>query len=312
MAKRVLAVFVFGSFRVIKDFMIPEPKPRSLSQLEWSILAILLVSVVLSFIAIPALAGDGLLHVWFLDVGQGDAIFIQAPNGNQILIDGGPDNKVLQELGRIMPFSDHSIDAVVLTHPHADHLRGLIEVLKNYEVGMVLENKIPCNSPECLEWDEVEQRSGTVQAEAGQIIDLGGGAELKVIYARQPDARANAAKNAHDYMLVTKLEYGGESVLLTGDAEKNIEQILAKNPDSQAQFLKIGHHGSKTSTTAQFLNAVKPELAFLELGERNQYSFPHPEVIKRLDDLGIKYYRSDRDGTVELVLDGENYKIKSD
>lgn len=290
--------------------MIPEPKPKSLSRFEWSILAVLLVSTVLSFITVPALAGDGLLHIWFLDVGQGDAIFVQAPNGNQILIDGGPDNKVLQELGRIMPFFDHSIDILILTHPHADHLRGLIEVLKNYEVGKVLENKIPCDSPECLEWDKVEQKSGTVQAEAGQIVDLGSGAELKVIYARQPDIRADAAKNAHDYMLVTELKYSGEALLLMGDAEKNIEQALVANTDLRAQFLKIGHHGSKTSTTAQFLNAVKPVLAFMELGERNQYSFPHPEVLKRLEDLGIKHYRSDIDGTVELVLDSENYKVE--
>ncbi len=209
-----------------------------------------------------------------------------------------------------MPFYDYSIDAVVLTHPHADHMRGLIEVLNNYEVGKVLENKIPCSSPECLEWDRVEQKSETVQAEAGQIIDLGGGAELKVVYARKPDARANAAKNAHDYMLVAELKYGNKSVLLTGDAEKKIEQILASGGNLHAQFLKIGHHGSKTSTTAQFLDAVRPELAFIELGERNQYSFPHPEVVKRLDDLGIKYYRTDMSGTVELVLDGRNYLIK--
>jgi competence protein ComEC len=286
------------------------PKSRKISKLGWSILAILLVSVALSFVAVRALAGDGLLHIWFLDVGQGDAIFIQAPNGNQILIDGGPDNKVLQELGRIMPFFDHSIDMVVLTHPHADHMRGLIEVLKNYQVGEVLENKIPCDSPECVEWDNAEQKTEVVQAEAGQIVDLGGGAELKVIYARQPDARANAAKNAHDYMLVTELEYDGESVLLMGDAEKKIEQALAAGGDLRTQFLKIGHHGSKTSTTAQFLNAVKPELAFLELGERNQYSFPHPDVIKRLEDLGIKYYRTDINGTVELALDGNNFLIK--
>jgi len=290
--------------------MTSSSQPRKLSKLEWSILTILLISVVLSFIAIPARAGDGLAHIWFLDVGQGDSEFIQAPNGNQILVDGGPDNKVLQELGRIMPFYDHSIDAVVLTHPHADHLRGLIEVLKNYEVGRVLENKIPCDSPECLEWDKVEQKSEMVQAAVGQIIDLGEGVELKVIYARQPDARADAAKNAHDYMLVTELEYGSEALLLMGDAEKKIEQTLAVDGNINAQFLKVGHHGSKTSTTAQFLNAVKPEAAFIELGAGNPYGFPHPEVIKRLDDLGIKYYRTDTDGTVELVLDGENYKIE--
>jgi competence protein ComEC len=283
---------------------------RKTSKLEWSIIAILFISAILSFAAVPASAGDGLLHVWFLDVGQGDAIFIQSPNGSQVLIDGGPDGKVLQELGGVMPFYDHSIDVVVLTHPHADHMRGLIEVLKNYEVGRVLENKIPCDSPECVEWDKIEQKSETVRAEAGQAVNLGNGVELEVVYARQPDARANAAKNAHDYMLVAELKYGGESVLLTGDAEKKIEQTLVSRGNLHAQFLKIGHHGSKTSTTAQFLNAVKPELAFMELGERNRYGFPHPDTVKRLEDLGIKYYRTDISGTVELVLDGRNYQVK--
>lgn len=290
--------------------MLAIAQPKKISKLERSLLAILFASTALSFIAIPALAGDGLLHVWFLDVGQGDAIFIQAPNGNQILIDGGPDSKVLQELGRIMPFNDHSIDMLVLTHPHADHLRGLIEVLNNYEVGRILENKIPCDSPECQEWKVVKQRAEAVQAETGQIASLDAGISLRVLYTRQADAGASV-KKAHNYMVVTKLEYGSESVLFMGDAEKNIEQVLAANPDVQAQFLKVGHHGSKTSTTAQFLDAVRPLLAFIELGERNQYSFPHPEVIKRLEDLGIKYYRTDIDGTVELVLDGENYQTKS-
>jgi competence protein ComEC len=287
-------------------------RPQRLSNVEWLAFAVLVASAVLSFLAIPAQAGDGLLHVWFLDVGQGDAIFIQAPNGNQVLIDGGPDNKVLQELGRIMPFNDRSIDMVVLSHPHADHLRGLIEVLKNYEVGLVLENKIPCDSPECQEWHKVEQKSETIQAEAGEVADLGNGVELKVLYSRQPDARANAAKNAHDYMVVTELEYGGETVLFMGDAEKNIEQSLIRaNPDLRAQFLKIGHHGSKTSTTEDFIRVVSPLLAFIEVGARNSYNFPNPDVLTRLENYGIKYYRTDKDGTVELLLDGENYRVKS-
>jgi len=290
--------------------MLPVSQPRKISRLEWSVLAVLTAAAVLSFTAVYALAGDGLLHIYFLDVGQGDAEFVQAPNGTQVLVDGGPDDKVLQELGRIMPFYDRSIDMVVLTHPHADHLRGLIEVLKNYRVGKILENKIPCDSPECLEWDRVEQKSSVVQAAAGQTFSLGGGIELKVIYARQPDARADAAKNAHDYMLVSELEYGGESALFMGDAEKKIEQVLAANGGMGAQFLKVGHHGSKTSTTAQFLDAVKPTAAFIELGAHNSYGFPHPEVIKRLEERGIKYYRTDIDGTIDLELDGENYKIR--
>jgi len=285
-------------------------QPRKVSKLEWSVLSVLIASAVLSFIAVPTLAGDGLLHVWFLDVGQGDAIFIEAPNGNQVLIDGGPSNKVLQELGRIMPFYDHSIDMLVLSHFHADHMRGLIEVLKNYQVGMVLENKIPCGTAECLEWEKSKQKAGDViEAEAGQVADLGGGVKLRIIYVRLADAGANV-KKAHNYVIVAKLEYGNEAVLFTGDAEKNIEQVLAKNPGSEAQFLKVGHHGSKTSTTEGFLWAVRPILAFMELGKDNRYGFPHPEVIRRLEDFGVKYYRTDMDGTIELVLDGENYRIK--
>jgi competence protein ComEC len=287
-------------------------QPQRLSKVEWLAFAVLVASAVLSFLAIPAQAGDGLLHVWFLDVGQGDAIFIQAPNGNQVLIDGGPDNKVLQELGRIMPFNDRSIDMVVLSHFHVDHLRGLIGVLKNYEIGLVLENEIPCNSSECLEWSKIKQKSAIVQASAGQVADLGGGTKLKVIYARQPDARANAAKNAHDYMVVTELEYGGERVLFMGDAEKNIEQALIRaNPDLHAQFLKVGHHGSKTSTTDAFIKTINPLLAFIEVGAYNKYNLPNADVIKRLEGYGIKYYRTDKDGTVELLLDGENYRVKN-
>jgi competence protein ComEC len=284
-------------------------QPRKISKLEWSVLAVLIVAAVLSFAAIPTLAGDGLLHVYFLDVGQGDAIFIQSPNGIQVLIDGGPDNSVLQELGRIMPFHDYSIDMIVLTHPHADHLRGLIEVLKNYKVGLVLENVIPCDSAECSEWNLVKREAETVQAEAGKAADLGNGIKLKVIYARQPDVRADAAKNAHDYIVIAKLEYANESVLFMGDAEKKIERILTATADVRARFLKIGHHGSKTSTTAEFLDAVKPLAAFIELGAGNKYGFPHPDVVGRLENRGIKYYRTDMDGTVELVLDSENYEV---
>jgi len=284
-------------------------EPRKTSKLEWCFLAILAASAVLSFVAIPTLVGDGLLHVWFLDVGQGDAIFIEAPGGNQVLIDGGPDNSVLQELGRIMPFYDRLIDMVMLSHPHADHLRGLIEVLRNYEVGKVLENRIPCDTAECLEWEQSKQKAGEViEAGVGDVINLGGGATLRVVYAREADARASV-KNAHDYALIAKLDYGGQSVLFMSDAEKKVEQILAADPNLQAKFLKVGHHGSKTSTYEDFIEAVNPLLAFIEVGSRNSYGFPHPEVIERLDDFGIKYYRTDIDGTVELVLDGKNYEV---
>ncbi len=291
----------------------PLPQHRILSKTEWAVFVFLAASVILSFAALRAEAGnDGLLHVYFLDVGQGDAEFIQAPNGNQILIDGGPDNKVIQELAKVMPFYDRSIDLVILTHPHADHLNGLLEVLKRYDVGKIIENNINYNSAEYAEWNKAKLQSGIVQAEKGQIIDLGDDIKLKIIYPKTSGSSgAQTVKNPHDYAIVSKLDYGQESVLFTADAEAKVENKLVNEGASlDSQFLKVGHHGSKTSSSAAFLRAVKPELAFIEVGVKNRYGLPHPSIIERLENSGIKYYRTDINGTIDLMLDGKNYIVK--
>lgn len=265
---------------------------------------------VLSFVAVRAYGLESrFLRIDFLDVGQGDAILIRAPNGNKVLIDGGPDNRVLGELGRLMPFIENKIDMLVLTHPHADHVNGLIEVFKNYKVGKVLENKTGCDTPECQAWNFVTKQAETFQAERGQTVDLGTGIKLKIIYARPAGTGSLAFNQIHNYMLIIELVYGDESVLFMGDAEKNIEKEISRS-NITAQFLKVGHHGSKTSTARSFLEAVKPEVAFIEVGRDNRYGHPSPEVVSRLENLGIKYYRTDRDGSVELVLDGQSYLIK--
>ena len=291
--------------------MIPESEPKRVSVLERSILAVLFASTVLSFIALPTAAGDGLLHVWFLDVGQGDAIFIQAPNGNQVLIDGGPDNKVLQELGRIMPFSDYSIDMLVLTHPHADHVNGLIEVLKRYDIDYVFENNIPYDSAEYREWNSLKSEAQVIQTQAGQIMDFGDGAKLSILYPYQPGSDKTKITVPHNFMVVMRLEYGGESLMLTGDMEMPLEKrLIGGSAFLKANFLKVGHHGSKTSTSEMFLQAVMPRTAFIEVGADNRFGHPGQVVLDRLESRGIKYYRSDIDGTVELTLDGRNYQIK--
>ncbi len=291
--------------------MLEISQPRKTSKLEWSILAILLVSTVLSFVAVPALAGDGLLHVWFLDVGQGDAIFIQAPNGNQVLIDGGPSNKVLQELGRIMPFNDYSIDMMILTHPHDDHVSGLVDVLNRYDVGQIVENEIPYDGAAYKEWSKLKTEASVIQAQSGQVINLGGGATISVLYPDRPGADKPKITAPHDYMVVTRLDYGSESLLLTGDLEEKIERRLVyQKADLDSDFLKVGHHGSKTSTSDRFLDAVSPEAAFIEVGADNRFGHPGQIVLDRLESRGIKYYRTDIDGTVELTLDGENYEVR--
>ncbi|MBI2669706.1 MAG: MBL fold metallo-hydrolase [Candidatus Yanofskybacteria bacterium] len=292
--------------------MLSESLSRKLSKLEWLVFALIASAAILSFWALPTVAGfDGLLHVYFLDVEQGDAELIDF-NGNQILIDGGPDSKILQELGRVMPFYDHSVDLVILTHPHADHVTGLIEVLKRYEVGQIIENHTPYNTAEYAEWTKEKSSIPTTQAQAGQVIDLGGSAKLTILYPFYPKIDdQEVLKNPHDAMVIFRLDYGNDSIMFTGDAEAKTEyKLLTSGTNLSAKFLKIGHHGSKTSTTENFLKAVNPVLAFIEVGKKNKYGHPHQEVLERLENYGIKYYRTDIDGAVELILDGQNYKIE--
>ena len=254
---------------------------------------------------------DGLLKVYFMDVGQGDAIFIETPNGNQVLIDGGPDNKVIQELSKVMPFYDRDIDMIIASHPHADHVAGLIEVLERYDVKNVLQAKEDYNSPVVPVWIEAVRNEGANEIEAisGKVIDLGNGATLTIIHPFISVA-GTLLKNPHDAVVVAILKYGALEVMLTGDMEAKVERrLMLEGYDLKSDILKVGHHGSKTSTTSEFLSAVAPEVAFIQVGAKNRYGHPSPEVLSRLEKFGIKYYRNDLDGTVKVVSDGQSYQI---
>lgn len=286
---------------------------KNVSKIELYILGLVLISAVLSFMAVGASAiGDSSLRVYFLDVGQGDAIFIQNANGNQVLIDGGPDNKVIQELSKIMPFNDRSIDLVILTHPHADHVNGLIEVLRRYDISQILENYYAYNTPEYGEWNKLKSEAVVTQASVGQTIDLGLGAKIKILYPFPENSGQQPVNNPNNASVVAKLIFGNESVLLVGDAELPVEKkMIAMGEDLDSDFLKAGHHGSKTSTSEELLKAVTPKAVFIEVGAKNTYGHPSPEVLNRLDNFGIKYYRTDIDGTVKLILNGRDYSISS-
>jgi len=264
----------------------------------------------LSFIAVNARAiGDSFVRIYFLDVGQGDSIFIQNFNGNQVLIDGGPDDKVLEQLAKIIPFNDRSIDLVVLTHPHSDHITGLIDVLKRYKVDQILENNYPYKAAEYDEWNKLKAGSIVTEAVAGEIIDLGGGARLRVIFPTATET-GQYSSNPNNTSVVMKLEYGGELILFTGDIEAQVEKkLVLTGSELDSDFLKIAHHGSKTSSTQEFLDAVSPEAAFIEVGSDNTFGHPAPSTIDRLEKAGIKYYRTDTNGTIELLLDGQNFSI---
>lgn len=273
---------------------------------------LILVCLLVLAIATGDAAGqkDGLLKVYFLDVGQGDAIFIETPNGNQVLIDGGPDEKVVSELSSVMPFYDRDIDLVVATHPHADHITGLIEVLKRYEVAHILEAKDIYKSPVFERWTRTvkEEKANETEAIVGKVFDLGNEITLTVL---TPDKSYEGIvlKEPHQANVAAMLKYGSLKILLTGDMEMPMERkLLLDGQDVSANVLKIGHHGSKTSSTQMFLDGVSPKVAFIEVG-KNSYGHPSPEVLARLENSGIKYYRTDSDATTKLISDGQNYKI---
>jgi len=284
---------------------------RTISSREWFILGILICAAILSFVALGTQAeSDGLLRVYFLNVGQGDAIFIQAPSGNQVLIDGGPDTKVIQELAEVMPFGDRTIDMLILTHPDADHINGLIEVLERYDVAMVLENFLERHdSAGYNKWNELKAEAEVVPAAAGQVVNIDEGLYLVILY---PVAGAGRQSKTNNNSIVAKLVYGENELLLTGDIEAKVErELVARGVDVDADLLKVAHHGSKTSTTKEFLDAVTPEAAFIQLGADNRYGHPHPTVMQRLEERGIKYYRTDTDGRTTLFLNGSDYKVIS-
>ncbi len=276
---------------------------------EWVILGGLGLLAILSlFIAVP----DGKLHVYFLDVGQGDAIFMQTPSGKQILVDGGPDRTILRRLGEVMPFYDRTIDAVIATHPDADHLAGLAEVLEKYRVSQIIETGMECATALCAEWERIKPKEQAVisYAKLGEEIAIADGVRLLILhpFGELIGQHLTLSNNGG---IVAKLLYGEQSLLLMADIEAIVEKkLLLSQINLDADFLKIAHHGSKTSTSEEFLKAVTPLAAFIEVGAKNRYGHPTSEVLARLENFRIPYYRTDTDGTIELVLDGKNYLIK--
>lgn len=254
---------------------------------------------------------DGLLKVYFFDVGQGDAIFVETPNGNQILIDGGPDNAIVNKLGEVMPFYDKDIDLIVLSHPHADHSVGLIEVLERYDVKNILEAKENYNSPEFRVWREAVQTEGAevIEAIVGREIDMGNGVSLEILYPLE-SLEGTTVKNPNDDSVVLMLKYKDLEVLFPGDIElKGERKILLEEINVDADVLKVAHHGSRTSTMEEFLAAVTPEVAVIQVGADNRYGHPSPEVLEKLNNYGISVYRNDLNGNVRLISDGNDYQI---
>lgn len=279
----------------------------------FSWVGVLLLGAVLSCLAILAKAENGPLEIHFFDVGQGKAIFIQTPGGHDILIDGGPDNSALQKLGEALPFYDRHIDLLILTHPDSDHLNGLIEVLKRYEVGAILESGIKDDSPEDRKWRELidEKDIALTFAKAGQKIKIGDGFLLEVLYPNISLA-GSSPSNTNSASLVLRLDYGENSFLFTGDEEGATESwLLGTGAAIDVDILDVSHHGSKNSTSLDFLKKVSPEAAIIQAGQGNRYGHPHQETLDRLQGLDSGIFRTDLCGDIRIFADLEAYQIES-
>lgn len=250
------------------------------------------------------------LSVYFLDVGQGDAILIDSPQHNRVLIDGSKNRKVLTELGQVLPFGDKRIDVVIATHPDADHIGGLPEVIARYNVDAFIEPGVTTenNINDVLHAQVDEKNILKLIARRGMVVNFGGGVRLAILFPNQDVSKSDP----NDASIVAKLTYGEESFLFTGDAELRTENILL-NLDKNAldsDVLKVGHHGSRTSTFSLFAEAVSPEYAVISAGKDNTYGHPHQETLDKLRKLGAQIVSTIDKGTIKFETDGKTLQLK--
>jgi len=252
---------------------------------------------------------EGMLTVSFLDVGQGDAIFIESPTGFQVLIDSGRDNSVLRELGKVMSFDDRSIDALLATHPDADHIGGFPGVLENYQIDAYIDGGSVAETGVYREVERLVEEEGSVRmlARRGMVLDIGGGVLITVLF---PD-RDVSHTDPNDASLITKIEYGESTFLLTGDAPSSVEEYISSLDGEylDVDVLKVGHHGSKTSSSEEFVDFVTPEYAVISAGEDNSYGHPHQVVLDTLNKHGANVLSTYKGGMIVFVSDGKDVYI---
>jgi len=274
------------------------------------LVGLLVLSNIFVWVAVYQRQSGDILKIYFLDVGQGDAIFIDSPRHDRVLVDGGPNRKILAELGKILPFADKRIDVMVETHPDKDHIGGLPEVVGRYKVGMFIapgvesENSIDDELKKRIEQKNIPK----ILARRGMVINFGDGAKLEILFPTQDVSNWETNKAS----IVAKLVYRDVSFLLTGDSPIPIEDVLI-NLDPKildSDVLKAGHHGSRTSTSLEYTQAISPEYAVISAGKDNTYGHPHKEVLDILTKIGAKIVSTAESGTIKFETDGKTLEIR--
>ncbi|NMF04763.1 ComEC/Rec2 family competence protein [Clostridium beijerinckii] len=246
--------------------------------------------------------------VHYIDVGQGDCILVQVNNKN-LLIDSGPKSDRRKLFNYLSGLDLNKLDYVIATHPHEDHIGNMDDIIKTYSIGTFYAPKVESTTKSFEDMvDALKDKNLKVHVlkNNSNSIDLGENTKVNVFSPNK-----DFYDNLNNYSPVIKIQYGNTSFLFTGDAEKEVEkEILNNNEDISADVLKVGHHGSSTSTSKDFLKKVNPSIAVISVGKDNIYNHPDAITTKLLDENNIKTYRTDKDGTIVICSDGSNISKK--
>ena len=262
---------------------------------------------------------QGRLQIYALDVGQGDSALIITPEGKSVLIDAGPPQAGDEVVAALRKKDVRSLDLAVTTHPHADHIGGMRPVIENFGVKNFLDSGQVYASKEYERMLRAIHEKGIkfIEAKNGMKFDLDSGVKLEVLNPQGAGQwitevrRGGSVENANS--IVLRLSYGNFSMLFTGDAETETEDLMMKSgAPLRAQVLKVGHHGSRYATSARFLDAVAPEAAVISCGADNRYGHPARQTLDRLRKAGVKVYRTDLNGEIAIVADGNTFEIHPD
>lgn len=277
------------------------------------VVSLLVFTVLAVWAAVFAEERAGMLTVAVMNVGQGDSIYIQSPIGIEVLIDGGPDSSVLRELPKQMSSFDRTIDAVIETHPDADHIAGLVDVVARYTVRAFIEPGVPKETATFARLlGEVEEKQiPHLVARRGMVLDLGRGAILEVLYPDH-DVSVLTPSKTNDGGVVMKLTYGEATMLFMADVTSKIETQLIRLDGSalDVDVLKVGHHGSRTSTSDFFVKNVSPAAAIISVGANNRYGHPTQDVLNTLKNNNVHTFRTDEEGTIVFTSNGGEFVRK--
>ncbi|MDQ5948977.1 MAG: hypothetical protein QG589_102 [Patescibacteria group bacterium] len=277
---------------------------------KWYILLGLSICSVILWSVVIREQRNGVLTVAFLDIGQGNATFIESPTGTQVIVDGGPNKNLMREISSVVPWYDRHIDMLIVSHPDKDHYEGFISLLDKYSVDVFMEPGISAISGEYnfLKQKIISNKIPVVLARRGEMIDIGGGAYIEILF---PD-RDVSGLETNNASIVSRLVYGDTSLIIQGDSPQTIENYLvALDKDIlDSDVIEVGHHGSKTSSSEIYIEAVSPQYAIISVGKDNTYGHPNKETLDILNKNKVKILRTDELGRITFESNGKEFVLK--